>query len=62
MLWSPEMTLVLPMQRSGGVQKELVVSPRFRHIVNVPVMGWIEATGIPQVVTSRVPLHFKELP
>lgn len=62
MLWSPEMTLVLPMQRSGGVQKELVVSPRFRHIVNVPIMGWIQATGIPEVVTSRVPLHFKELP
>jgi hypothetical protein len=58
MLWSPEMTLVLPMQRSGGVQKELVVSPRFRHIVNVPVMGWIQASGIPEVVTSRVPLHF----
>ena len=61
MLWSPEMTLVLPMQRSGGVQKELVVSPRFRHIVNVPIMGWIQATGIPEVVTSRVPLHFKEI-
>ena len=62
MLWSPEMTLVLPMQRSGGVQKELVVSPRFRHIVNVPVMGWVQATGIPEVVTSRVPLLFKQLP
>lgn len=62
MLWSPEMTLVLPMQRSGGVQKELVVSPRFRHIVNVPVMGWLQVTGIPEVVTSRVPLLFKQLP
>ena len=62
MLWSPEMTLVLPMQRSGGVQKELVVSPRFRHIVNVPIMGWVQVTGIPEVVTSRVPLHFKQLP
>lgn len=58
MLWANEVTLVLPMQRSGGVQKELVVTPRFRHIVNVPVMGWIQVTGIPEVVTSRVPIHF----
>ncbi len=59
MLWSPELALVLPISRDGKISKELTVQPRFRHIVNTPVLGMLSVTGLPQVVSQRVPVSFK---
>jgi hypothetical protein len=61
MLWAAETVLVLQMNRNGDAQKETTVQPRFRHIVNVPVMGWIVLRGIPEVVATRVPRAFQQL-
>lgn len=58
MLWASETVLVLQMNRSGDAQKETTVQPRFRHIINVPVLGWIVLTGIPEVIAMRVPRNF----
>lgn len=62
MLWSPEATLVIPVTRDGQVSRELTVMPRFRHIVNVPVMGVVEVSNIPEVVSSKTNINFKNVP
>lgn len=58
MLWASETVLVLQMNRSGDAQKETTVQPRFRHIINTPVLGWIVLKGIPEVIATRVPRKF----
>lgn len=60
MLWSPEVTVVLPISRNGQISKELCVTPRFRHIVNLPIMTALTITGLPNTV-SKMPIHFKEV-
>jgi hypothetical protein len=62
MLWSPEATLVIPVTRDGQVSRELTVMPRFRHIVNVPIMGVVEVKNIPQVVSTKTNINFKNVP
>lgn len=62
MLWSPELALVLPISRRGQTSKELTVQPRFRHIVNVPVLGVVSVKNLSQVVAARVPVNFKTIP
>lgn len=55
MAWKPELTLVLPVAARGGqISKELTVTPAFLHIVNTPVLGLLEVTNVPDVVTSAV--------
>lgn len=58
MLWASETVLVLQMNRSGDAQKETTVQPRFRHIINVPVLGWLIVKGLPEVIAMRVPRAF----
>lgn len=60
MVWSPEVTVVLPISRNGQISKELAVSPRFRHIVNLPVLTALTVDNVPDVV-AKVPLHFKQV-
>lgn len=61
MLWSPEIVLTLPISRDGKISKELTVQPRFRHIVNVPILGMLQVNGLPEVVSSRIPLSFLDV-
>lgn len=49
MLWSPELTLVMPISRDNQVSKELTVQPRFLHINNLPILGYMEVTGLEEV-------------
>lgn len=52
--WKPELTLNLPIARSGQISKELTVQPAFLHVVNLPVMGLIEVSNLVDVVASKV--------
>lgn len=54
MAWKPEATLVLPISRDGQISKELTVQPSFRHIVNSPILGMLEVSGIEDVIASKV--------
>lgn len=58
MLWSAELAMVLPISRNGQTSKELTVQPRFRHIVNVGVLGYLTVENLSQVVKGRVPVDF----
>lgn len=62
MLWSPEMVLNLPISRGGQVSKELTVQPRFRHIVNVPVMGQIVVNNLPVAATKNTVINMHTVP
>lgn len=55
-LWSPDLAMVVQVSREGRTSKELTVQPRFRHIVNLPVMVVLNVTGLEQVIGKRVPL------
>ena len=57
MAWKPELTLVLPISRGGQTSKELTVQPSFLHVVNCPIMGMVEVTGVPDVVASKVSIY-----
>lgn len=61
MLWSPEIVMTLPISRDGKISKELTVQPRFRHIVNTPIMGVLQVNGLPDVVSTRIPLSFLDV-
>lgn len=52
--WKPEVTMVLPISRNGQTSKELTVQPSFLHIVNLPVLGLINVTGLQEVVADKV--------
>jgi hypothetical protein len=58
MAWSPEITVVLPISRGGQISKELACSPRFLHLVNMPILAVLTINNIPQV-TNKVPVLFK---
>lgn len=53
-LMAPEMVLNVPISRGGQISKELSVMPRFRQIVNVPVMGVIDVKNLPQAATNKI--------
>jgi hypothetical protein len=56
MAWSPEATVMMPITRNGAISHELTVSPRFRHVTNLPILGVLTVTNIPAVVTGKVTL------
>lgn len=56
MLYTPELVLNLPISRDGQVSKELTVTPRFTHIVNLPVMTALTISGLPGV-TGKVTVN-----
>lgn len=57
MAWKPELTVVLPISRGGQVSKELTVQPAFLHVTNLPVLGFIQVTGLEEVIASKVPMY-----
>lgn len=56
MFWSPELTISMPVSRNGETSHELIVTPRFLHKVNMPVLTVLTVTGLPSV-TSKVALN-----
>lgn len=56
MLFSPESTTVMPVSRDGQVSKELIVTPRFVHNVNLPVLTMLTVSNLPEV-TGKVAVN-----
>jgi hypothetical protein len=57
MLWSPELTVNMPVSRDGSVSNEMIVAPRFLHFVNLPVLTVLDVIGLP-AVTNKVSSNF----
>lgn len=53
MVWKPELTLIMPTQRNGSNSKEITVTPSYNHIVNTPIMGVINVSGISEAVAAK---------
>ena len=60
MLYSPELTVVMPVSRDGQVSKELIVAPRFLHNVNLPIMTVLNVSKLPEV-TGKVAVNFNQV-
>ena len=58
MLWSPELVLQTPISRNNTINKETVVQPKYRHIVNNPCMAVITVLGIEQVI-GKAPINVR---
>lgn len=56
MLWSPEVTAVLPISRDGQVSRELIVAPRYLHVVHIPILCVLNISGL-SAVTSKVSMN-----
>lgn len=52
MLYSPEVVVNLPINRENQTSKELTVSPRFSHEVNLPVATLLLVSGLPKVLNK----------
>lgn len=59
--WKPEITLILPIHRNGGNNKQLTVQPSYLHVVNVPVLAKIEVTGLSETATGKVAIDFHQV-
>jgi hypothetical protein len=55
--YRPELSVMLPVSRGGSTSMELTVHPSFRHVVNCPIMGYLEISGIDEVVASKVTIN-----
>lgn len=57
MLWSPETVVVLPISRDGQTSREMIVSPRFYHMTNLPVMTSLTVSNLPQALNKLAQLN-----
>lgn len=55
--WRPELTLMLPMVRNGNQVMELTVQPSYRHVNNLPVMGYLTVANIDTVIGGKVAIN-----
>ena len=55
MLYSPELVFKMAIPRQGAVNQEFTVTPRYRHIVNCPLLGYLEIKGLPEIVQAAAP-------
>ena len=52
MLYAAEIVSNLPVARDGQTSNETMVTPRFLHVWNLPVMTELTVTGLPQVINK----------
>jgi hypothetical protein len=55
--YRPELTVMIPVSRGGSTSMELTVHPSFRHVINCPIMGYLEISGIEDVVADKVTVN-----
>ena len=60
MLYASELVSNMPVSRDSQVSQELIVTPRFSHIWNLPVMTSLTVTGLPEVV-GKVTLNMNQV-
>lgn len=59
MLYASELVTNMPISRDGQTSQELIVTPRFYHVWNLPVMTFLTVSGLSEV-TSKVAVHTVE--
>lgn len=59
-VWASELVLTANIIRGDTFNRETLVAPRYRFIVNCPLMGFLEVTGISESL-NRIPLHMLQV-
>ena len=57
LVWAPELVLTANISRNGQISKETVVQPKFRFIVNLPILTVLDVTGISDLF-EKVAINF----
>lgn len=57
MAWKPEIVVAAPSWREGITAMEMTVTPCFRHIINTPVLGVVEVTGIEDIIADKATVN-----
>ena len=60
--WKPEITVSTPMTQNGAQSFRISVSPSFRHVQNVPALGYIVVKNIDKVIARNVAVATNEVP
>lgn len=60
MLYAPEIVTTMPVSRDGQTSNEVIVTPRFYHIWNLPVLATMQVEGLP-AVTGKITVHTREV-
>lgn len=60
MAWKPELTLMMPINRNNAVSYELTVSPSYRHVVNLPVMGYLTVSNIDTIIADKATVNVSQ--
>lgn len=61
MVWAPELVLTANLSRGNTYSRETVVQPKFLFVVNTPIMGLLQVSGIPATL-NKVPVAFRNVP
>ena len=59
-LYSPEITIQVPITRDNAISNELAVQPRFLHVVHLPIMTVLQVNGISDSL-NKVPIEITNL-
>ena len=62
MAYIPELASSIQTARNGATYKEATVQPRTLHIPVLPILGYIEVTGLSDVLVENIPLNANVLP
>lgn len=60
LFWAPELVLTANIGRGGQYSRETLVQPRYLFVQNLPVLGVIEVSNIPNVL-NKIPLFVNDV-
>lgn len=61
MAWAPEVPVMMPMTRNGAISYELTVAPRFRHVTQLYVMGYVTITNITEAISTKIAINTNQV-
>lgn len=61
MIWAPELVLTINQSRDNTISRETVVQPRYLFIVNCPILGRIDVSGIPDAL-GKITVNMNQVP
>lgn len=57
MAWKPELVVALPLHFQGENSKQIMVSPCFTHVVNLPILMEFDVTNLGEATNIRTPIE-----
>lgn len=62
LVWSPEVVMSASVPRGESMSRETIVQPRYLFVNHLPIAAMLEFEGIPELVSSKMPIYTHEVP